>query len=138
VRPVPVALTIKEGSVEPLRRIYPGISALTSHLREDYQQVRYLAPPAASLPTDDGIHPVRWIVFPRYDPIARTTLRPLARSVAFKRLLDESIVDFERLDRSVVASLVQGMRNVACFEVAMSSLEQAVELFHSPMFELDS
>ena len=48
-------------------------------VREDYQRVRYLPPPSSSLPQDDRAEPVRWIVFPRYDPAAETNIVPLAR-----------------------------------------------------------
>jgi uncharacterized protein (UPF0276 family) len=133
VRPLPLALTIKDGSVEALRRLYPELGALTSHVREDYVRVRYLPPPAGSLPADDAPQPVRWIVFPRYAPVSETVLRPLSRPMALRRLLDESFVPLERLDREKVESLVQWMRTVECFELPLSSLDTAVGLLRSLM-----
>ncbi len=128
VRPVPLALTIKDGSLEALRRLYPEIDALTPHLREDYVRVRYLPPPAAALPSDHRAHPVRWIVFPRYDPAAETILRPMERPAGLRRLLAESVFPPERLDRRGAESLVQWMRTVECYELPMSSLDEAVGL----------
>jgi hypothetical protein len=133
VRPVPLALTVKDGGVAPLRHFYPEIDALTVHLREDYQRVRYLPPPPASLPGDGGAQLIKWIVFPRYDVDTQTSLRPLARPLALQRLLSESVVEVERLNRATVESLVQDMRIVECFDLPFSSLEMAVELIRSLM-----
>jgi hypothetical protein len=67
-------------------------------------------------------------VFPRYDPTAETALLPIARATGLQRLLKESLVLPELLDRGSVESLVRWMRNVECFELPMSSLEEAVAL----------
>jgi len=133
VRPVPLALTIKDGSVAPLRALYPEIDTLTPHVREDYVRVRYLSPPAESLPADDTPQPVRWIVFPRYTEGAGTELRPLTRPAALRRLLDESFLPLEQLDRRKVESLVQWMRTVECFELPLSSLDEAVPILRELM-----
>ena len=55
-RPVPLALTVKAGSMDPLRHLYPEIDSLAIHRREDHLEVRYLQPPANSLPTTDAPH----------------------------------------------------------------------------------
>jgi hypothetical protein len=125
VTPVPLPLSIKDGSLPTVRRLYPGVDALACHVREDFQRVRYMPPPPAAL-AGDRAEPVRWLVFPRYDPLAETVLRPLTRGAGLNRLLQESAVSIERLDRTAVAALVQWMRTVDCFELPMSSLEAAV------------
>jgi hypothetical protein len=51
--------------------------------------------------------------------------------MALRRLLDESFVPLERLDREKVESLVQWMRTVECFELPLSSLDTAVGLLRS-------
>jgi hypothetical protein len=92
-----------------------------------------LPPPPASLPGDGGAQLIKWIVFPRYDVDTQTSLRPLARPLALQRLLSESVVEVERLNRATVESLVQDMRIVECFDLPFSSLEMAVELIRSLM-----
>jgi uncharacterized protein (UPF0276 family) len=124
---VPLPLSVKDGSVAALRRLFPEVETLTPHLREDYQRVRYLPPPAAALALDRS-EPVRWLVFPRYDPLAPTALQPMSRPAGLKNLLNESLVLPERLDRTAVAALVRWMRTVDCFELSISSLESAVHL----------
>jgi uncharacterized protein len=128
VKPAPLALTIKDGSLDVLRPAYAEIDALTPHLREDRVRVRYLRPPSASLPVGEDSRPVRWIVFPRYDSTALTTLRPLSRTEGLKRLLAESVLTPERLDRRGAQSLVRWMRSVECYELPMSSWQEAIGL----------
>jgi hypothetical protein len=128
VRPFPLALTIKDGSLGPLRPLYPEIHTLTLHLREDHVPVRYLPPPPASLPADDEARPVAAIVFPRYDAAAGTALQPLGRPAALERLLAEAHIPPERLDRDSAESLVRWMRTLECFDLRISSLERAVDL----------
>jgi hypothetical protein len=128
VRPAPLALTIKDGSLDVLRSAYAEIDALTPHLREDRVRVRYLRPPTASLPVGEDSRPVRWIVFPRYDSTALTTLRPLSRTEGLKRLLAESVLTPDRLDRRGAQALVRWMRSVECYELPMSSWHEAVGL----------
>jgi hypothetical protein len=132
VMPVPLPLSIKDGSLAPLKRLFPGVEALTAHVREDYQRVRYLPPPAGSLASERG-ETVRWLVFPRFDPRGGTTLAPLTRADGFRRLLAESLVLPERLDRTMVASLVQWLRDVECFELSVSSLDSAVDTLRELM-----
>lgn len=128
VRPVPLALTIKDGSLEPLRTRYPHLDALPAYVREDHVTVRYLPPPHASLPGGAGPRPVRWIVFPRYDRQATTALLPLSRPEALRRLLDESFIRMGALRRHDVEALVRWMRGVDCYELPMSSVEDAARL----------
>ncbi len=124
--PVPLALTIKDGSVAPLREKYPELDDLPVHTREDGVRVRYLAPPPASLPGHDARHPVRWIVFPRYDALCTTAITPIDRPAALRRLLDEACLDRRGLRRDRIESFVQWLRGVECYELEMSSLEGAV------------
>jgi hypothetical protein len=131
VRPVPLALTIKAGSVEPLRRLYPHLESLTQHLREDRQGVRYLSPPPEALFDDGQAHPIRSVIFPRYDPTVESALVPLARPNGLARLLEESLVLPDLLDRGKVEALVRWMRDVQAFELPMSSLDSGVALVRS-------
>jgi len=127
VRPVPLSLTIKRGAVGPLTAYYPELEGLPTHLREDGRTVRYLSP--AERPRDpERSHAVRWIIFPHYDADAVTSLRPLSRPEALRRLLRECLVLPDLLDRAGVESLVRWIRTVDCFELPMSSLPDAVGL----------
>ncbi|HVG83597.1 MAG TPA: DUF692 family protein [Vicinamibacterales bacterium] len=128
VIPVPLSLTVKDGSLEPVRQLYPEVDTLTPHVREDSVRVRYLPPPAAVLPASGASMRARWIVFPRYAADAATSLHPIDRPTALRRLLEESYVPAGSLNRARVESLVGWMREVDCYELPFSSLERAVDL----------
>jgi len=127
VRPVPLALTVKPGAAAVLASRYPELAQLAAHRREDEQTVRYLPPPQPLPPASRSL-PVGWIVFPRYAPDAGTALRPIGRAEALQRLMRECLVLPEALERRGVEALVRWMREVACFELTMSDLDQAVRL----------
>jgi hypothetical protein len=125
VRPVPLALTLKPGSVPLLEPWYPGLGALPAHRREDGKTVRYLEPPRrARLPHSDRTYPVSALVFPRVAPDTR--LRTLPRPEALRRLLAQCLVLPEDLDAGRVRLLVDWLRGLRCFELASGPLPQAM------------
>jgi hypothetical protein len=128
-RPVPASLCLKDGAWDLLAPRYPEIRDLAIHHRWDGKIVRYLNPPPAALdPEADKSHPVRWIVFPRYSPEACTELRPLAKAHALHRLLQQCLAVPAPLDQAKVASLVNWISEIPCYELPMSSLDEAVAL----------
>ena len=128
VRPVPISLCVKEGGWDLLAPRYPELRDLAVHHRWDDKNVRYLNPPPESLdPESEKSHPVRWIVFPRYTPGAETALRPLPRVEALHRLLVQCASPTP-LDQAKVASLVRWIDDLPCFDMPMSSLDEAVGL----------
>ncbi len=132
VRPMPLAMAVKPGALEPLGRYYPQVRDLPTHLREDEQVVRYLNPPPPSHGTaSDTDQPVRWIIFPRYAPDGDTVMTPIGRIEAFRRLMQELMVLPSDLDKNRVAGLVRWMRTVACFELTVSSLTEAIGLIQA-------
>jgi len=125
VRPVPLALTVKPGSLPLLEPLYPGLGELPAHRREDGRIVRYLAPPRrAQLSDPDRTYPVSTLVFPRV--AERTSLRALPRPEALRRLLAQCLVLPAGLDPVRVRRLVAWLRGLRCFELATGPLPQAV------------
>lgn len=132
VRPLPLAMTIKQGSLEALRPFYAQLDTLPEHRREDRQRVRYLPPPPRERRSDGQLsHPVAWVVFPRFVPEASSTLTPLKRTIGLRRLLDEALVLPELLDARKVERLVRWVRQLQFYELQLSSLEAAVEAIRS-------
>jgi len=124
VRPMPLTMTIKPGSVAPLRHLYPSLDSLDEHLREDRQPVRYLPPsPQARYGPGGAPRPVKWIVFPHYEAGGATTLTPLTRPTGLRRLLDESLVLPDALDPRAVRSLVEWARTLELYDLRVASLE---------------
>jgi hypothetical protein len=125
--PVPLSLAVKPGSVNVLRSTWPEVKHLVIHLREDRKQVRYLNPPESAIAAYAG-QPVGWIVFPRYQAGEATAMRPIPKAHALKLLMDECMVLPDSLNEARVGQLVNWMRSLQCFELQMSSLEEAIEL----------
>ncbi len=131
VRPVPVSLCIKDSAWDLLAPRYPELRHLAVHYRFDGKVVRYLNPPPEALdPDPETSHPVRWIVFPRHTPGAPTVLRPLRRADALHRLIEQCLAMPKPLDQPKVASLVRWIADIPCFEMPLSSLDEAVALLH--------
>jgi hypothetical protein len=132
VLPVPVSLCIKDSAWDLLAPRHPGLHELAIHHRSDGKIVRYLNPPPAALdPEHERSYPVRWIVFPRYAPALRTELRPVQKADALHRLLKQCLAMPAPLDQRKVASIVRWISSIPCFEMPMSSLDDAVTLVNS-------
>ena len=128
-RAVPLGLAIKPGAVDVLSRFWPEVRALPIDVREDGQDVRYLVPPRQAVAAESTA-PVGWIVFPRYTPGASTSsLRAVSKSDALRRLMAESLVLPNVLDRSGVEVFAQWIRNVETYELIMGPLTEAVAEF---------
>ena len=128
IRPFPLALGIKPGVMQVLARSCPEAATIDVHLREDGRHVRYLAPPAHCRVPADTTRPARWLIFPCYEEGVQTELRPISNSEALRRLLQECTMLPRLLDETRVENLVRWMRKLECFELPMSSLDEAVGL----------
>jgi hypothetical protein len=131
VNPMPLAFCLKSTGWDLMARYYPEILTLPIHQRNDGKVVRYLAPPAAALQQTSA--PVSHIIFPRYDKDGTTELKPIARSEALRRLMDECLALSQRLDRENVGELVRWIERVDCYALPFSSLDEAVELVAQTM-----
>jgi hypothetical protein len=125
LRPVPLALTVKRGSLDLLADLYPGLREHPAHQRQDGRVVRYVPPPRASRLPDAPL-PVGAVVFPRVAD--ETALRPLGRVEALQRMLDECLVVPARLSEGKVRRLVRWMRGLRCYEMSLASLPEAIAL----------
>jgi hypothetical protein len=129
VAPMPFAMTIKAGSVEPLRSYYPQLASLPEHLRDDHRMARALPPPAAARAGVDAVPcEVQWIVFPRYDAGVDTSLIPVGAAEGLRRLLSDALVLPELLDCDKVARLISWVRGRSFFELPFSSVDEAVRI----------
>jgi len=124
-RAVPLGLAIKPGAVEVLSSSWPEVRAVPVDVREDGELVRYLVPPRGAVAAEATV-PVRWIVFPRYVPGADTSLRPVSKSDALRRLMAECLVLPTSLDRAGVHILAAWIRSVDTYELTLGPLTEAV------------
>ena len=123
---IPLAMTVKPGSVEELHGLYPAVDTLIEHRREDHQPVRYLPPPADRIYAARTPLPVKWVVFPTYTPGAETVVERLSVTQGLRQLVDESLVLPGQLDKSKVEMLVDWARGLEFHVLRHSSTASAL------------
>jgi hypothetical protein len=128
VPPVPLALCVKASGWDMIARYYPGLSSAPTHRRSDGKRVRYLPPPGVDHKHQRASAEVTHIIFPRHAKDGPTELKPLARSEALGRVMDECLALRQRLSHDDVRQLTRWMAGVDCYELAFASLDEGAEL----------
>ena len=129
LRPIPLAVCVKSTGWDLMTPLFPTIPKLKIHRRGDGKIVRYVPPPSFRLGTRrDRTYPVRRIVFPKYAADTETALTPLSRVDALSRLMEECLVVPVPLTLKRVQRLIRWVKQIECYDLKMSSLDQAVSL----------
>jgi hypothetical protein len=129
VRGVPFGLCVKEAGVKPLTTRFPALKDLPTHIRPDKKQVRYLPIDQYNYdPVSDlGIS---WIVFPTYDPLGANQLVPVPSGDALIELA-KSCALIRTITKNQVGDLVALVKRVQCFEIRVSSLDDATKVLQA-------
>ncbi len=132
LRPAPIRLGIKRGSWQVLRDRFPGLEDLPTYRRTDKKLVKYLLPAVAQLPASaDCTYSISTIVFPRYAENANTTLRPIERADALLKMTDAGYDLPMTVDTASIDKLIAWLREIDCYELSFSNLDDAVEAVSS-------
>jgi hypothetical protein len=128
VRPLPLALCSKSTGWEVMviDALCPANASLTIHDRVDDKRVRYLTPSLLGSVAEDRPYPVSHIIFPRYSATGGISLRPLPRSRALSLLFEDCLSMPHWLSPDSVASIVDWVRRVDCYELALDDLASGV------------
>jgi hypothetical protein len=124
VRPVPLATCVKSTAWDLMSRYYPELPTFPIHRRDDGKVVRYVPPHPARIQKTPAL--VSHIFFPRYVEGQATQLKPLARSDALARLMDQCLALRLRLDQGSVGELIRWIAGIDCYALTFSSLDEAV------------
>lgn len=127
VRAVPMPLCLKRGSW-PLAASLLGAGGLgTAGRRPDGVDVRWLAPgPALAMAEPAARTVVGHVVFPVFDPGARTALRPLGVEETLRRLVPGLHALGSGLTPEKVDQLIAWASGRPCFELRYPSLAEGV------------
>ena len=125
VPPMPLAMGIKSTGWDLMTPYYPGLLSLPVHLRNDAKALRYIRPSTDAL--EDVPLPISHIIFPKYEPGARTGFEQVARSAALGHLMDECLTLRLRLNPENVGQIISWIGGIECFALTFSSLDEAVE-----------
>jgi hypothetical protein len=126
VFPVPLAIGIKTSGIAALADRFPHLRELQVHQRGDGKRVVYMTPPPELRPVNDDPRLVAALVFPRYTTDASTSLVPLSKCDALKRLLDECLAVPSPLDFTTVEALVKWISRIPCYGLTYESSETAI------------
>jgi hypothetical protein len=134
VRPSQIAVCIKSTGWDVMASYFPEVRTLKSHHRSDGKIVRYMPPPPFTNGSRlDRTYPVARIIFPHYRPDHRTALVPIKRVEALRRLMDECASVPVPLTARRIARLVRWIKQIACYELPLSSLDEAVTLVRASL-----
>ncbi len=128
VRPVACGICTKSGAWEALAIRFPRLRRRMIESRPDGQSVRYILPPEYPVTDINARVPVASIVFPRYRPGEPTAMNPIGQGTALRRLMDCFVALRGRLDDADVRRMVAWISDIPCYDLQVSSLNEAVWL----------
>ncbi len=127
VIPTPVSLRIKEGSFGIVEKMFPGSLLTAVHYSSDGRKIRYLPPSVGRFVSEPSSgETVKALVFNRYEPDSDTRIERIPRVDAFRRIQECGYYMEGGLDRARVSELLDWIRGIDCYELTISSLDQAI------------
>lgn len=126
--PVPRPVSLKNASIEVIRRFAPD-AVLGPVVHETTKgSVAHMRPPAESVRNADVLAAPGWVVLPKFVPGAPTRLEPLPKARALMRLISNAF-NFNMHGAQGFELLADIVDRCDCFEFSYSQLDDAVCLF---------
>ncbi|MGE5386965.1 MAG: HprK-related kinase A [Betaproteobacteria bacterium] len=128
LHPIPRPVSLKNNSIEVIRRFAPD-AVLGPIVHETTKgQVAHMQPPQEAIRRSAESAMPGWIVLPRYEPDSPPRLEGLSRGNAFMQLA-ENAFNYNLHGRLGFEALGRVIDNSACYRFSYSRLEDAVEIF---------
>ena len=125
VHPLPRAIPLKNASIAIIRGFAPEAVFGPEFHGTRKGTVAHVKPTADSLTRQTETAVPRWVLFPRYRAGSDTHLEPIARSLAFSRLAQNSF-NYSLKGRTGFQMLERLIRSCDCFSLTYSDLDQAI------------
>ena len=126
--PLPRPVSLKNASIEVMRRFAPGATIGPPVHDTVKGSVAHMSPPVESVRRASEIARLRWIVLPRYERDAAPQLVPLSKALGFMHLADNAF-NYDVHGRRGFELLAQVIDGSECFEFCYGSLEDAITVF---------
>jgi hypothetical protein len=136
VRPFPFPMSVKSGSVDVLRTRYPELAEARVWNRKDGQQVRYLLPPASTLPPSLQEQAVpAALVFPRYQEGAGTRMQVMDKVRAIQEIAATGSSD-RLLRPEDVSAMILLVERSRVYSLVFDDAEKAVDVLQDGLAEI--
>ncbi len=121
--PFPIAMSVKEGSMELLAQILPGLAQKNLNYISPEKSVRYIAP-ANFQEIIEEIHPVREFIFVHYDTSVDFSLVKLDHINAIKQLLQQAWIAPVSGNAAI---LLDRVSQISFYELTYSNNQKALD-----------
>jgi len=126
--PVPRPVSLKNRSIDVIRG-YVADAVLSDPVSNTTKgTVAHLKAPADSIRRAHETARPAWIVFPKYEAGAATSLTPIARARAFFRVADNAF-NYSHMGARGFATLAGAIEGCASYDFRYSNLDEAMALF---------
>jgi HprK-related kinase A len=126
--PVPRPVSLKNRSIDVIRDYVPGAVFSNPVSNTTKGTVAHLKAPSASVARAHETARPAWVVFPKYEAGAATSLAPIPRARAFLRVA-ENAFNYSHMGVLGFRTLADAMAGCASYDFRYSNLDEAVALF---------
>jgi HprK-related kinase A len=126
--PVPRPVSLKNRSIDVVRGYVAGAVLSPPVSNTTKGTVAHLKAPPDSVARAHETAPPAWIVFPKYEAGAATSLTPIPRARAFFRVADNAF-NYSEMGARGFATLAGTIERCASYDFRYSDLDEAMALF---------
>ncbi len=127
VHPLPFCMNIKEGSWKILSPMYSHLNDRDTHSRFDGQNIRFLPP----VNMHKGRQKASHMIFPKYTPNAKTTLRQIGAKEALEKIKEASYQVQENMDRDKFELILTHLVTLPKYTLVYSSSDEAIAIINT-------
>ena len=125
IQPVPRPVSLKEESIAIIQEWAPQAQFGPVWPQTSKGRVAHMLPTPDSVARAEETALPRWLIFPRYDRDAPTTLAPVPKARAFIQAADNSF-NYSVLGRPAFETLVRVIDRCDCFDLRFGDLPSAI------------
>jgi HprK-related kinase A len=126
--PVPRPVSLKNRSIDVIRDYVPGAVFSKPVSNTTKGTVAHLKAPSDSVARAHETARPAWVVFPKYEAGAATSLIPIPRARAFLRVA-ENAFNYSHMGARGFQTLAAAIEGCASYDFRYSSLDEAIALF---------
>jgi len=128
IQPVPRPISLKEESIDAIRRFAPDAVLGPEWLGTSKGTVAHLLPPLESVARADETAKPAWLLFPVFEKGATATLTTLTKATALMRTADNAF-NYSVLGQQGFEMLAKLVDHCECFEFRYGNLTEALRQF---------